>query len=75
MKLFTIKPTSNGTTRFTVLGKQGFYRKRSIKSRWGFGNANGKPSNSFKQVHLGKLTLAIESKKGRSLFAFAFNAK
>jgi hypothetical protein len=75
MKLFTIKPTSKGTTRFTVLGKQGFYRMRSRDSRWGFGNANGKPSDSFKQVHLGKLTLAIESKKGRSLFAFAFNAK
>lgn len=75
MKLFTIKSTSNGTTRFTILGKQGFYRKRLIKSRWGFGNANGKPSNSFKQIHLGKLTLALESKKGRSLFNFALNAR
>ena len=74
MKLFTIKPESKGTTRFVVLGKQGFYRKRLVKSRWGFGNVNGKPS-SFKQIHLGKLTLALESKKGRSLFNFAFNAK
>lgn len=74
MKLFTIKPESKGTTRFIVLGKQGFYRKRSKVSRWGFGNVNGKPS-SFKQIHLGKLTLALESKKGRSLFNFAFNAK
>jgi hypothetical protein len=74
MKLLTIKATSNGTTRFTVLGKQGFYRLRSQKKRWGFGNINGKPS-SFKQIHLGKLTLALESKKGRSLFNFAINAR
>ena len=74
MKLFNIKETSNGTTRFTILGKQGFYRLRSQKKRWGFGNVNGKPS-SFKQVHVGKLTLALESKKGRSLFNFAINAR
>lgn len=70
MKLFTRKETSNGTTRFTLLGKQGFYRVRKIKSRWGFDSGS-----SFRQVHLGKLTVAIERKKGRSLFAFAFNAK
>ena len=76
MKLFNIKATKNGTTRFTVLGKQGFFRKRLVKSRWGFGNlkASNKP-NSFKQMHLGKLTIALESKKGRSIFNFAKNAK
>lgn len=75
MKIFNIKPTSNGTTRFTILGKQGFMRKRSTIKRWGFGNKNGKPSDSFKQIHLGKFTFALESKKGRSIFQFALNAK
>lgn len=74
MKLFNIKKESKGTRRFTVMGKQGFYRRRLIANRWGFGNVNGKPS-SFYQLHLGKLTVAIERRKGRDLFGFATNAQ
>jgi hypothetical protein len=69
MKLFTRKATSNGTTRFTLLGKQGFYRVRKIKSRWGFDSGE-----AFRQIHVGKLTVAIQKSKGRKLFGFAFNA-
>lgn len=74
MKLLTIKATNKSTTRFTILGKQGFYRLRKKVYRFGTGNLNGKPS-SFKQLHLGRLTVAIQSNKGRSLFGFAFNAR
>ena len=70
MKLFTRKETSNGTTRFTLLGKQGFYRVRKVKSRWGISKGS-----SFRQIHLGKLTVALQRSKGRSLFGFAFNAR
>ena len=71
MKLLNIKQTSKGTTRFTVLGsKQGFYRLRKVKSRWGFDRGE-----CFTQLHLGKLTVALERKsKLRSLFQFSINA-
>ena len=71
MKLIDIKVQSKGTTRFTVLGcKQGFYRLRKRKSRWGL--ERGK---CFNQLHLYKLTVAIERKsKLRSLFQFSLNA-
>lgn len=71
MKLINVKQTANGTTRFTLLNKQGFYRIRKVKSRWGFNSGD-----CFKQLHLGKLTVALEFKqKKRDLFQFATNAK
>jgi len=70
MKLINIKPESKGTVRFTVLGKQGLYRKRSMKSRWGF-----QGGDAFKQIHFGKRTIGLEFKGGRNLFGFAKNAK
>lgn len=77
MTLLSIKPTKNNTTRFTVLGKQGFFRVRTTKNRFGFGPMKKDPAkkNSFKQVHFAKFTLAIESRKGRSIFNFSKNAK
>ena len=74
MTLFNIKKESKGTRRFTVIGKQGFYRRRRHLKRWGFGNVFGQPS-SFHQLHLGKFTIAIERRKGRDLFGFATNAQ
>ena len=71
MKTFlTVKPISNGTTRFVLFGKQGLYRKRSTLNRWGF-----QTGDSFKQVHFGKRTIGLEFKGGRDLFGFARNAK
>jgi hypothetical protein len=69
MKLLTIKATSNRTTRFTLLGKQGFYRLRKIKKRYGIDRGD-----CFNQLHVGKFTIALQRKKGRKLFGFAFNA-
>jgi hypothetical protein len=70
MKLLNIKPTSKGTTRFTVLAKQGFYRLRKAKTRYGI-----ERGDSFVQLHVHKLTVALQRSKGRKLFGFAFNAK
>lgn len=70
MKLLSIKETSKQTTRFTILGKQGFYRLRKIKKRYGL-----ERGNSFNQLHIGKLTVALQRKQGRKLFGFAFNAR
>jgi hypothetical protein len=69
MKLLSIKATSNNTTRFTLLGKQGFYRLRKIKKRYGITKGD-----SFNQLHIHKLTIALQRSKGRRLFGFAFNA-
>ena len=68
--MIKIKSESNGTVRFTVLGKQGFYRLRKIKKRYGIDKGE-----SFVQLHVHKLTVALQRKKGRKLFGFAFNAK
>jgi len=66
------KPESKGTVRFNVgkLGLQGFYRIRSRKDR-GLG-ANHE--NSFDQVHVGRLTIAVERPAGRDIWNFAVGA-
>lgn len=66
------KPESNGTVRFSdgALGLQGFYRIRSRKDR-GLG-ANH--DDSFDQVHIGKLTIAVERAAGRDVWNFAVGA-
>ena len=69
MRLLSIKPTSKQTTRFTILGKQGFYRLRKIKTRYGL-----ERGDSFNQLHVGKLTVALQRRQGRKLFGFAKNA-
>ena len=64
MKLLTIKPTMNNTTRFKVAGFNGLYRKRVLKSRWGVTSGD-----TFKQVHFGKRTIGLELRNPiRNLF-------
>ena len=73
------KKEANGTVRFMVMpadgtmmkSKQGFYRIRKTKDR-GLG-ANHE--NSFDQVHVGKLTIAVERQAGRDLWNFAWTAE
>ena len=62
---------SNGTVRFiTERHVQGFYRVRKNKFR----EISGQHDNSFRQVHIGKLTIAIESPVGRDLWNFSLTA-
>ncbi len=66
------KPESKGTVRFSdgALGLQGFYRIRSRKDR-GLGSNH---ENSFDQVHVGRLTIAVERTDGRDIWNFAVGA-
>lgn len=74
------KTESNGTVRFDVrkpskyIGydqlAQGFYRVRKNKVR----PLSGDNIDSFDQIHFGKITIGIESKKGRSVWNFSANA-
>ena len=66
------KPESNRTVRFSVnkYGLQGFYRIRSRKDR-GLGSNH---ENSFDQVHVGRLTIAVERTAGRDIWNFACGA-
>ena len=67
------KKESKGTVRFIVDGikDQGFYRVRSSKDR-GLGSDH---INSFDQVHVGKITIAVERQQGRDLWNFALTAE
>lgn len=74
------KSESKGTVRFDVrkpskyIGydqlAQGFYRVRKNKVR----PLSGDNIDSFDQIHFGKITIGIESAKGRSVWSFASNA-
>ena len=75
------KEPSKGTVRFDVrskrrfigynLERQGFYRVRDHKDR----PLSGQSIDSFDQIHFGKVTVAVESDKGRSVWNFAQNAR
>lgn len=73
------KKVANGTVRFVAMAnngklaesKQGFYRVRSSKDR-GLGSNH---ENSFDQVHIGKVTIAVERDAGRDLWNFAWTAQ
>lgn len=55
-EIFSIKPKANGRIRYRLFGKRdGFIAVRTTKRR--FGIQSGKV---FKQVHLGKVSVAIE---------------
>lgn len=66
------KPESNGTIRFVAdsFKREGFYRIRKNKDRGLASSA----INSFDQVHIGKITIAVERIQGRELWNFACGA-
>lgn len=75
------KKESKGTVRFDVrskrdiigynLERQGFYRVRKNKDR----PLSGDNIDSFDQIHFGKITIGIESNKGRNVWNFSAHAQ
>lgn len=55
--MITIKANNNGRIRFTMGRTNGFLAVRKVKYRWGFSKGP-----AFTQVHLGKLSVALERK-------------
>lgn len=64
MNLIRFSDNVNGRIRYSVLGLKGFIAKRKYKSR-GFGIEKQK---NFTQLHLGRLSVAIEKRKGRKIY-------
>lgn len=64
MKLFKFSENKNGRIRYSVLGLKGFIAKRKYKSRgWGI-----ERQTNFTQLHMGRLSVAIEKRKGRKIY-------
>jgi hypothetical protein len=66
------KPEKNGTVRFSAgdIGLQGFYRIRKKGDR----GLSSNHEDSFDQVHVGRLTIAVERFDGRDVWNFAVGA-
>jgi len=70
MKLIKFTPFIKTRARFTILGCTGFIAKRKYLSR-GF---KIEKQNTFTQLHLGRISIAIE-KRARYTHNFAGNNK